>query len=54
MARNMFLECIDGTLRLVDIIIYKSGKTVKRILNPHNGVPIDIIVIKDTPNNPKQ
>lgn len=37
------VELVKGVLTLVQTVVYKSGKKVKRILDPVTKMPIDII-----------
>jgi hypothetical protein len=43
MISSVSIQSIKGVLTLVQTIVYKNGKQVKRVLNPHTKVPIGII-----------
>ena len=42
----MNIETINGKRCLTNTIKYKSGKIVKRIINMHTGIPVDVIIIR--------
>lgn len=39
-------EFINGVERIIEMITYSNGKTVKRILDVKTGLPIDIVHVK--------
>jgi hypothetical protein len=43
MLSSTSVQSIKGILCLVQTIVYKSGKQVKRILDPNTKMPIEII-----------
>jgi hypothetical protein len=43
MISSTSVQSIKGVLCLVQTIVYKSGKKVKRILDPNTKLPIEII-----------
>jgi hypothetical protein len=43
MISSVSIQSIKGVLTLVQTIVYKNGKQVKRVLGPHTKVPIGII-----------
>jgi hypothetical protein len=43
MISSVSIQSIKGVLTLVQTIVYKNGKQVKRVLDPHTKVPIGII-----------
>ena len=43
MISSVSIQSIKGVLTLVQTIVYKNGKQVKRVLDPHTRLPLDII-----------
>ena len=43
MLVKVTIEMISGALATVQTILYSNGKTVKRVLDPHTGIPLYII-----------
>jgi hypothetical protein len=37
------IKLINGALALVQTVQYSDGSTVKRIIDLHTGIPVDII-----------
>lgn len=42
-SSTISIQSIKGVLCLVQTVIYKNGKKVKRVLDPKTKVPIDIL-----------
>jgi hypothetical protein len=47
MITSFAIECIEGTLKKVQTIVYKNGQTVKRIFEPSAIIPEDVKVIAE-------
>jgi len=45
MISTFAIECIGGALKKVQTIIYRNGRTVKRIFEPSSLVPEEVQVI---------
>ena len=43
MITTLSRQVINGTLKLVQTVVYPDGKTVKRIIDPKTGLPSDIL-----------
>lgn len=43
MITTLSRQVINGTLKLVQTVVYSDGKTVKRIIDPKTGLPSDIL-----------
>lgn len=43
MIKSISKQVINGTLTLVETVIYSSGKRVRRVLDPSTGLPTDIL-----------
>lgn len=47
MIKSLSKQVINGTLKLVETVIYSDGKRVRRVIDPQTGLPTDIL-----PDNP--
>jgi len=45
MITTLTKECINGTLRAVENVVYHNGKHIKRVLNKHTGIPKEVIIV---------
>lgn len=45
-SSGLITSIISGTIVLVEIITYRDGSKVKRIIDPHSLVPMQIIKLK--------
>jgi hypothetical protein len=43
MITTITRQVVNGTLKLVQTVVYADGKTVKRIIDPKTGLPTDIL-----------
>ena len=46
MITSLTKELINGALKLIQTIKYSNGTTVKRVIDPHSGLPIEILGAK--------
>jgi hypothetical protein len=47
MITSITKELIQGTLKIVQTIVYSDGKQVKRVLDPQTMIPTEVIEIKE-------
>jgi hypothetical protein len=47
MITSITKELIQGTLKIVQTIVYSDGKQVKRVLDPQTMIPAEVIEIKE-------
>lgn len=50
MITTVAKEVMNGTIILVQTIVYSNGKTVRRLLDNKTGVPIAILSTNDKPS----